>query len=45
MLVWCVFREETILMKDALRCTVMDGGEQYVMMDLVQLMLEQYASS
>ena len=45
MLVWCVFREETILMKDVLRCTVMDSGEQYVMMDLIQLMLEQYASS
>ena len=45
MLVWCVFREETILMKDVLKYTVMGSGGQYVMMDLVQLMLEQYANS
>ena len=32
-------------MKDVWKYTVMDSGGQYVMMDLVQLMLELFASS
>ena len=32
-------------MKDVWKCIVMDGGGQYVMMDLVQLMPGLYASS
>ena len=38
-LVWYVFREEHILMKDVWRSTVMDSGGQYVVMDLTVLML------
>ena len=32
-------------MKDVWKFIVMDSGGQYVMMDLVQLMLELFASS
>ena len=44
-LVWYVFREVVILIKDVLRSIVMDSGEQYVIMDLVLLMLELSANN
>ena len=44
-LVWYVFKEVVILIKDVWRSIVMDNGEQYVIMDLVLLMLLSFVNS
>ena len=44
-LVWYVFKEETILMKDVWRSIVMDSGGQYAVLGLALLRLVLFASN
>ena len=44
-LVWYVFKEELILMKDVWRFIVMDSGGQYAVLGLELLMLTPFASN
>ena len=44
-LVWYVFKEEIILMKDVWRFIVMDSGGQYAVLGLELLMLTPFASN